>query len=58
MQSSIKSSPENKIFFLTDNQFGPEKASFKKIDELILFWQEHDNKGLAWNTLYEINYKP
>jgi hypothetical protein len=58
MQSSIKSSPENKIYFLTDNQFGPEKASFKKVDELFLFWQDHDNNGLAWNTLYEIYYKP
>lgn len=55
--SAISKSPINKIYFLTDYQFGPEAASFKTIDRLIKFWEEHDSSGLSLNTLYEISEK-
>jgi hypothetical protein len=51
---SIKKSPENKIYFLTDYQFGPEKAEFKILTDVQEFWRKHDQNGLKWNTLYEI----
>ncbi len=55
--SAISRSPINKIYFLTDYQFGPEAAAFKSIDSLVIFWEVHDNSGLNWNTIYEINEK-
>lgn len=54
MQIAINKSPIHKIYFLTDYQFGPEKAEFKFLNNLKDFWKEHDQNGLNWNTLYEI----
>ncbi len=54
MEVAINKSPIHKIYFLTDSQFGSEKAGFKQSKNLRNFWQEHDQKGLTWNTLYEI----
>jgi hypothetical protein len=57
MRKAIDKSPINKIFFLTDYQFGPEKEDYYECQSLEAFWNEHDNKGLCWNTLYEIMKK-
>jgi hypothetical protein len=57
MQSAIDSSPTNTIYFLTDYQFGPEKATIQTVDSLKMFWEQHDRDGLAWNSLYKIKEK-
>lgn len=57
MSIAINKSPKQKICFLTDYQFGPEKAEYKKLTDLKDFWKEHDQNGLNWNTLYEIELK-
>jgi len=57
LQTAIDNSPDNKVYFLTDYQFGPETADFKTVENLMTLWEQHDNNGLTWNTLYEINEK-
>lgn len=57
MEIAINKSPTHKIYFLTDYQFGSEKADFKILTDLKDFWREHDQNGLSWNTLYEIEIK-
>lgn len=52
--AAIHQSPDKTLFFLTDYQFGPEKAEHKKLKNVAAFWQEHDDIGLRFNTLYEI----
>lgn len=54
MEIGIIKSPIQKIYFLTDYQFGPEKAEFKVLKDLKHFWSGHDQNGLNWNTLYKI----
>ena len=55
LQIAMNKSPDHKIYFLTDYQFGPEKEGFKAVEGLTVFWEKHDIDGLALNTLYEIN---
>ncbi len=57
LKSAFDSSPENKIYFLTDYQFGPENGSFKVLENLKSLWDVHDIEGLTWNTLYELKEK-
>ena len=57
MQIAIETSPIQKTYFLTDYQFGPEKSEFKIVNDLNDFWRKHDQYGLSWNTLYEIEVK-
>ena len=48
-KSSIK-----KVCFLTDYQFGPEKANLEIIYTINDFWTLHDSEGLNLNTMYEL----
>jgi hypothetical protein len=57
LQTALDSSPNGKIYFLTDYQFGPEAADFRTLKGLKSLWKQHDKDGLAWNTLYEISEK-
>ncbi|MCR9063684.1 MAG: hypothetical protein NXI00_06945 [Cytophagales bacterium] len=57
LKSAIDSSPEKKIYFLTDYQFGPKNGSFKTLENIRSLWEVHDNEGLTWNTLYELKEK-
>jgi len=54
LKTAIEKSPEHKIYFLTDYQFGPETKEFKKVENLTVFWTKHDKDGLKLNTLFEI----
>lgn len=54
LKIALDKSPINKIYFLTDYQFGPEKEEIEIIDTVSDFWLRHDNQGLRLNTLYEI----
>lgn len=51
---ALANSPIEKVYFLTDYQFGPEKGSIEIHWTVTEFWAEHDNEGLCLNTLYEI----
>jgi hypothetical protein len=55
LQASMKSSPNSKIYFLTDYQFGPEQGTFEITNTILDFWILHDKKGLKFNALYEIH---
>jgi hypothetical protein len=57
MQIAIETSPNQKIYFLTDYQFGPEKSEIIILNDLKEFWDQHEQSGLNWNTLYEIETK-
>jgi hypothetical protein len=54
LEAALDSSPVKKVFFLTDYQFGPEKANIEIISTIKDFWYLHDNDGLTFNTLYEL----
>ena len=51
---ALQKSLVKKAYFLTDYQFGPEKKSIEIMNSLDAFWQQHDDHGLIFNTLYEI----
>ncbi|NTS44029.1 hypothetical protein HRG84_24330 [Flavisolibacter sp. BT320] len=55
MSSAIQQSLVKRAFFLTDYQFGPDKGVIKSNMTIKDFWQLHDSKGLAFNTLYEVS---
>jgi hypothetical protein len=52
---ALDASPERRVFFLTDYQFGPEKPAFEPALSPADFWQAHDSKGLSLNTLYDLS---
>lgn len=54
LQASMKGSPDFKVYFLTDYQFGPEQETFEITKSIIEFWTVHDKKGLKLNALYTI----
>ena len=54
MKLALEGSPINKIYFLTDYQFGPVTATKEIGNSLFNFWIKHDNNGLIFNRLYEI----
>jgi len=54
LQASMKGSPNFKIYFLTDYQFGPTQETFEITKSIIEFWTVHDKKGLKLNALYTI----
>jgi hypothetical protein len=54
LKLAMSKSSDNKIYFLTDYQFGPELEEFKTVEGLTAFWEIHEKDGLRLNTLYEI----
>lgn len=54
LKLALDKSPIKKVCFLTDYQFGPEKANIEIIYTISDFWTLHDNDGLTFNTLYEM----
>ncbi len=57
LKRAIRGSPTHRVYFLTDYQFGPENANKEIIYTIEELWALHDNKGLVFNTLYEL-YRP
>ncbi len=55
LEFALESSPINKIYFLTDYQFGPVGATKESGNSIADFWTKHDKNGLIFNRLYEIN---
>jgi hypothetical protein len=55
LQASMKGSPNFKVYFLTDYQFGPEQETFEITKTIIDFWTLHEKNGLKLNTLYTIH---
>ncbi len=56
LKIALESSPIKKIYFLTDYQFGPKNGKIEIGFNINDFWKQHDNGGIDFNTLYEINY--
>lgn len=54
LKIALDKSPIQKVFFLTDYQFGPENGKTEIIYTITDFWTQHDNEGLGLNTLYEM----
>ena len=54
LKIALKKSPLNRIYLLTDYQFGPENANQEIIYSIGNFWHLHDSHGLVFNTLYEM----
>ena len=54
LKIALDKSPIKKVLFLTDYQFGPQKAQTEIIYTVSDFWSQHDNHGLRFNTLYEM----
>ena len=54
LKIALEKSPIKRVLFLTDYQFGPEKAQTEIIYSVSAFWSQHDNDGLRFNTLYEM----
>ncbi|MEI6408062.1 MAG: hypothetical protein WCR52_01650 [Bacteroidota bacterium] len=54
LEAVMSKSAGQTVYFLTDYQFGPEKAGFVKYESVSAFWAQHDHKYLLFNTMYEI----
>ncbi len=54
LRMGIQHSRINKIGFLTDYQFGPEKGSKRIVYTIEEFWEIHDQEKLVLNTFYEM----
>lgn len=54
LKTALEKSPIKRICFLSDYQFGPEKANKEIIYTVSDFWNLHNNQGLVFNTLYEM----
>ena len=54
LKIALNKSPIKRICFLTDYQFGPEKAEIEIIYTIKDFWDRHDTEGLRFNTMYEM----
>ena len=54
LKLALDKSPIKRVCFLTDYQFGPEKANIEVIYTIGAFWTRHDKEGLTFNTLYEM----
>ena len=57
LEIALEKSTIKKICFLTDYQFGPEKANIENVETITEFWKKHKNEGLKFNTMYEIGGK-
>lgn len=55
LSSAIRQSPEKRAYFLTDYQFGPETGTIQSSITSTAFWQQHDSRGLTFDTLYEVS---
>ena len=54
LKIALDKSPIKRIYFLTDYQFGPAEEKCEIIYTISDFWEQHDNRGLRLNTLYEM----
>ena len=54
LKIALDKSPIKRICFLTDYQFGPEKAKIEIMYTIKDFWNRHDTEGLRLNTMYEM----
>jgi hypothetical protein len=54
LQIALYESPIKKACFLTDYQFGPERANIEILYTISDFWTLHNNEGLTFNTMYEM----
>ena len=54
LKTALEKSPIKRVYFLSDYQFGPEKANQEIIYTISDFWNLHNNEGLVFNTLYEM----
>jgi hypothetical protein len=54
LKTALDKSPNKRVCFLTDYQFGPERENVKIIYTISDFWTLHDNEGLTFNTMYEM----
>jgi hypothetical protein len=57
MELMLDSSPTWEIYFSTDYQFGPREAWRMPGYSFSSFWEEHEAKGLRFNSLYHIEGK-
>ena len=55
LKTALDKSPIKKVYFLTDYQFGPSKENIQIDYSINDFWTRHDNEGLEFNTMYELN---
>lgn len=51
---ALRASPISRAILLTDWQFGPAPGTIVKARALASLWEEHDEAGLRWNHLYEL----
>ncbi len=54
LKLALDKSPIKRVCFLTDYQFGPEKANIEIMYTISDFWTLHNNEGLTFNTMYEM----
>jgi hypothetical protein len=54
LKTALEKSPIKRVCFLSDYQFGPEKANQEVIYTISDFWNLHNSEGLVFNTLYEM----
>jgi len=54
LKIALDKSPIKRVCFLTDYQFGPEKAEVEIIYTIKDFWDRHDREALRLNTMYEM----
>lgn len=54
LELALQQSPNRLVYFLTDYQFGPKEATYKKFNSIEEFWKKHDAEALRLNTLFEI----
>ena len=54
MNLALAGSKINKIYFLSDYQFGPVESSKECVPSINAFWDIHDYNGLIFNRIYEI----
>jgi hypothetical protein len=56
IKTALDSSPIQKVYFLTDYQFGPLTATKETGNSIEDFWDIHHKNGLVCNRLYEISF--
>ncbi len=54
LDSLLKASPLDKVFFTSDYQFGPHPQRYKRPVKLQKFWQMHNEKKIKMNAFYEL----
>jgi hypothetical protein len=54
VQQLLLASPSGKVLFTSDYQFGPNAKRYKRPLTSERFWQQHDEKKLKMNALYQL----